>query len=316
MATAYGILLQPAQAELRANIRQMAKDRGWKLADLAREAQVGYSPLTQGLGANRWFTEDDVDDLADAFKVSSGELLGASVFKDAARGSIFDKPHPRHVGEDVGTGHGRALCCECGTFRRYTVAEPVRGGKNVWDGSDDPLGRRMIVTLRCRTCEKDTTHAELRRGEHRDHAEEVDRAPTREQESIAKRDALIARLAEFNVDVHLRPRPEPRRSEGWATRYEYDESKSQWRIEVDPHLPARLQVDELQSAWRSIATGEHGKIDWDPREGVLLMPSEGMWERAADDLIKDICRALPMERQRLRLDVVDEITRPGKSIVR
>ncbi|WGY04334.1 helix-turn-helix transcriptional regulator [Nocardioides sp. QY071] len=309
MATPYYQIIRPAQAELRANIRQMAAARGWTLTDLARRADASYSKLTQGLGANRWFDDGEVDALADALEVSFDELMGTSVLKADARGSVYDKPHPRRVGQDVGAGNGRALCCECGTFRRFTVAEEVHDGRGVMDLDDgDVLGRRMVTTLPCRYCGRETLHAQLRTDTHRDISEEKQAGPTREQEALQRRDALIARLAGFNVDVHFRSRrKEKERADGYVSCYSFDESKDRWRIEIDPNTPARIQSVALLKAWTAISTDNH-KVDWDPKKGVVFGPSDGTWEVAVEDLIQDIRRAMPSELQRLRLAIVDEIT--------
>ncbi|WP_141007046.1 helix-turn-helix domain-containing protein [Nocardioides humi] len=288
----------------------MAKDRGWTLTETAKAAGISYSKLTQGMSANRWFLEDEVASLAAALEVSVDELMGESLFKATARGSKFDKPRPRTVGEDVGTGRGRALCCECGTFRRFTVAEEVYDGKHVMDVSDDPLGRRMLTTVPCRNCGKDTTHAVLRTDKHRDVAEEWMAEPTREQQAVADRDRLIRRIAEFGVDVHFRTRRPKDRSRGFLMKYEFDESKDRWRIEIDPNAPGRVQHLALVDAWHRIATDQHGDdVDWDPRDGVVSTGKGALWSVAVEELVVDIRRALPMEGQKMRLTAIDGMAR-------
>ena len=308
MATSYGVLVKGAQMDLRDNIRELTKRMGWTLAQLARETDIKYGILTQGLSGLRWFTEDEVAALAAVLEVAVDELMGESVFKAEARGSKFDRPHRLHAGADVGTGTGRALCCECGTFRRFGTGDVDYTATNVHDGSDDPLGRRMVTTLKCRTCEKPTLHAELRpEGEHRDTAEVESKAPTREQEATAERNEFIERLTGFNVDIHFRNRGKKSREKGYAARYEYDESKSRWRIEVSPSLPARMQTDCLRWAWKNISTGIHN-VDWDPKDGVIFAVTDTGWANAVDELIEDLRRALPIEQQKMRLAVSDEIT--------
>lgn len=309
MATNYGVLVRPAQMDLRDNIRDLAKRNGWTFVTLARNAGMKYAHLTQAMSANRWFTEDEVTDLADALEVAVDELMGESVFKTASRGSKFDLPRPWEIKEDVGSGAGRALCCECGTFRRYTVAE-IDPRTHIHHGTD-PAGRRMVADLKCRTCDRITRHAEIRggTGAAASYDEEEMRAPTREQEAMARRDSLVQRLAGFNVDVHFRARrKEKERAEGYTTCYSFDESKDRWRVEIDPNAPARVQSVALLSAWRAIAMDDHN-VDWDPRKGVVSAQNEAVWEAAVDDLVADIARFLPLERQRLRVSVTDEVAR-------
>lgn len=308
MATSYSTLVRGAQLDLRDNIRDLAKINAWTLADLAREADMKYGLLTQGLSGNRWFTEPEVTALANVLEVAVDELMGESVFKADARGSKFDKPHPARGGVDVGTGYGRALCCECGTFRRFGTGDVDYLKTNVSDGAPDPLGRRMVTTLRCRTCDRATLHAELRHaGEHQDHAEALMYGPTKEQEAIERRDALIVRLAGFNVDVDFRPRRrEKHRAEGYLSCYSFDEAKTRWRIEIDPNAPARVQSVALLAAWTAISTDNHN-VDWDPRKGVMSSVADTAWEVAVDDLIEDIRSAMPVELQRMRVEIADEV---------
>jgi len=313
-ATPFYRLMKPAQAELRANIRQMAADRGWKLADLARKAPIKYGPLTQGLGAYRWFVEDEVDRIAAAFEVSADELMGDSVFKEEARGSEFDLPVPADERVKVNLGHGRALCCTCGLLRRFRRDELGRG-REVLDFGDDPVGHRMVLQLNCEICGRETTHAELNApNEYRDIAEERQAEPSREQKAIQRRDALISRLAGFNVDVHFRSRPEKDRARSYVTGYSFDESKDRWRIEIDPNAPGRLQSVALLQAWTAISSNEHG-VDWDPKKGVVLQATDATWDVVVNDMLADIERALPVEQQRLRLHVVDEVMSAGDAEV-
>lgn len=308
MATPYSMLIKAAQRDLRDNIRDLAKVHNLTLADLARTAEMKYALLTQALAGNRWFAEDEVAALANALEVAVDELMGQSVFKADARGSQFDRPHPARAGADIGTGNGRAICCGCGTFRRFTFADVDYLGTNVADLAADPLGRRSITNLKCRTCGHVTLHAELRQDRQRDIAEEVMYGPTKEQEAAQKRDRLVTRLSEFNVDVHFRHRGRRSRAEGYGAMFEYDDSKSQWRIEISPALPTPTQLRLLEFAWKKISTADFDDCsDWDPREGTVIKPAESDWDAAVEALIEDIKRSLPVDQQKLRLEVADEV---------
>lgn len=309
-------LCQAAQADLRQNIRQMAADRAWTFARIARATGIRYQHLNQALNAKRWFLPDEVSSIAAEFEISEDELLGNSLYKDDAPGSDFDKPTYREKQANVGTGNGRALCCDCGTLRRFGDADVDPTGPRIYDLDEDMAGRRLVVTLPCRICDRSTVHAELRSGASRDIAEEVTAAPTREQEAIARRDALIQRLAGFGVDVHFRSRRrEEERAEGYTTCYSFDESKDRWRIEIDPNTPGRVQSVGLLAAWQAIAMDKHEGVTWDPRKGVVSATTDRIWEAATEDLVADIQRSLPVEQQRLRVALADEIAHPDDTEV-
>lgn len=305
-ATPYGLLIKPAQADLRQNLRQLAADTGWTIAALCREADLSYSKVMQALSCYRWFLREEVTALAAAFEISRDELMGDSVFKEQARDSEFDKPMPWEVEVGVSFGTGRALCCTCGALRRFRRDE-VGDGRRVLDLEDDPTGHRMVLQLKCGICDRETTHAELRADvEHRDVAEQRQAEPTREQAARQKLDALVRRLAQFNVDIHFLPLGWWGQKKEYGLRYEFDESKGQWRVDVDSNYPIRLQLLLLQGTWDDhIAPNKHGGLD--PVDGVWIGPSAVGWGSAVDDGVADFERAVPVERQKMRLAVVDEV---------
>lgn len=308
MATSYA-LRRAAQAELRDNIRQAARNQGWTLTQAAKEAGVSYSKLTQGLAAARWFLRDEVDALATAFEMSATELMGGSVFKDDAPGSRFDGPTNAQRLAEVGTGKGRALCCECGVMRRFNVAE-VDYQRQVSDSeyaNRDLTGRRMVVPLHCRICGRETNHAELRTDPgHRDYAEALDHSPDREALAQHQLQQMIDRLAEFNVDVHYRRYRAKTRHGGYASGVNYDKAKSRWHIDVDANAPTRLKVILVQECWKKVAMNDFGDIDWDPKQsGVIYSSTSHAWEIVTEDLIADITRYMAVERNKLFIEARD-----------
>jgi hypothetical protein len=274
------------QHELRENLRVAIRTAGMTQVEAARRSGVKYSRLTAGLRGSVWLRRDDVGAICDSLGTTVEAILGNSIFKGDPRSTAFDHRPPDHVLHrnarasarrmDVRVSE-RAICCQCGGLSQ--VADRALPAF-VPDGPDSVgmhRGRRLLASLECQTCRARTTHALMRLG-GTDPSELDNRTPTQEEVARHERDALIRRLAEFNVEVHFRSRRRKNRADGYLCKYEYDESKSIWRIEIDPNAPARVQVSALSDCWRAISEDDHGPdVDWNPRDGVIATASSDAW---------------------------------------
>lgn len=316
------VVRRNGQAQLRENLRAAIKQAGRTQSSVAAAAGVKYTHLAGGLNGNNWMTRDAVAALARELEVSVDELMGTSIFKDQTdRFAEFDDTKQRlarraaevaaeqkaRCGE-IAAGKTRALCCTCGSLRTI----PTKGiyamdseGES-WGFSDRRGGGRYLRTMKCFTCGEQTRHAILRADDNRDVAEQWDQAPTLLSLARAELAAELERLAGFNVEVTFRQQRRKNRTKGFAVAYDYDEAKSQWRIEIDPNLPPRAQVRLLKSTWDKIARNEFD-VDWDPRDGVIVAPSDTCWEAVTDDLMQDMTRFLSVERRKLVQQARDDI---------
>ncbi|MCD4525250.1 helix-turn-helix domain-containing protein [Nocardioides sp. cx-173] len=306
------------QEELRANLRAAIKEAGLTQSGAAAAAGVTYTHLTGGLKGDNWLKREAVEALAKVLGTGSADLMGGSIFKeqrdryaafDRAPDSVLAWRQEQEAAQtqrlaDLAEGRTRALCCECGALRTCTTRGLYPTPEN---SSPGPHGR-FIRTLHCSSCDAQTVHAILRADEDRDCAEKWDAAPTASDLGRKELDELIQRVTSFGVDIHLRPRGKKQRAQEYACLYEYDESKSQWRIEVDPNIPVRAQIELLDYAWRSIAMNDFGDVQWNPKQdGTVLKPSDSGWAQATDDLMSDLSRFLTLERRRLVQHVQDQV---------
>ncbi|WP_166390266.1 helix-turn-helix domain-containing protein [Nocardioides ochotonae] len=314
------------QAEMRDIINTAIAEAGLNMSALSRETGIKYSRLYGGLRGKAWLHRRDVDAIANFLNIDVEDLIGGSIFKGDPRQSEFDYwPGPsRRVepidvdGTDLPERRTRALCCGCGSL---AVVPHWADAEDTWethghstagfDGKDHehPFGSRGRLTreLRCDRCRRTTTHALLARHRARDAAEQYDHAPTMEEFARKDRDALVGRLAEFGVTVTFKPQRKKLRTKGYAIKYWFDTGESRWRIDVDPNLPTRLQVTQVEGAWKSISTGDHGDIDWDPRDGVIRAPGDHGWDTATAELLTDVDRFLEVEKRRLAQHIRDGI---------
>jgi hypothetical protein len=210
------------------------------------------------------------------------------------------------------TDRTRALCCHCGALR---TCRADRKGYEPDEGDNSrTAARRCIIRLKCETCGQVTQHAVLRLDEDRDAAELFSRIPTEGEVARRDLDQLIDRLAGFSVDVHFhagwKPQHDDRddwNGEPYPLRYEWDTSKSRWRIDLDPAAPASVLLHLLTTTWKSIAEDDFDH-EWDSRTTPTIMRAgESTWADAADDLVIDLRRFMTMERERLVLDVRAEL---------
>lgn len=305
-------ILMNGQRDLRANIRSAIGALGITQRRAAELAEMKYSALVQGLAGNRWLARPEVERLAAVLDADCTSLMGESIFKEAATINEFDYRPPEFGGsapidtsEPLDPRRRRALCCECGTLRICADRSEIRD--NVRKD-----GRRMLGHLECVTCNEITRHALLRDhdGEYAHAAEEVDHRPSRSRQAARELATLVRRVESFNVDVHIVREATSKK----AIYYEYDESKSRWRIELNDVAPSEMLLTGLSHCWRSIATGEWGEhVTWDPAEGTAWSIRDGGWSTVTDNLIEDIQRFGPVERRRMAMDITDPADREETS---
>jgi len=310
------------QAEMRENVRRELKASPLTQRKAADLAGMKYTRLTAFLAEQTWWSREDLERitsvlLATGRKVTMEGLQGGSIFRDDPWSKLKAFQYRPDRGQettddptstDVEVGvEVRALCCTCGRLRKVDVIN----GDSPTDGEDE---LRWVLELQCLTCDRYTVHAVLRHGEHRDHAETVDHEPTNAEVAVAELQALVDRIAGFNVEVAFRPLPRYKAykdKEPISIRYEFDESKSHWLIEVSPRLAPSTQLAILADVWRRIATDDHDGIDWDPKTGVICQVGDNEWKRATDELVEDIDRFLRVEQRRMVADINDDISTRG-----
>lgn len=315
------------QAELRANLRAALKAARLTQAAAATEAGVKYTHLVGGLNGNNWLTEAAVIQIAVVLDVEPQELVGGSIFKGQRdRYPDFDylppeyerlnqpPPSPVPVAEARATGtRTRALCCECGALRTCSTRGLYPYNESEEYGFQGRPGR-FVVTMKCTVCDAQTRHAVMRVDENRDCAEQWDHAPTNSDLARQELQALINRLHGFGVEIHYRTRNEKSRAKGYAAGYSYDQSKSCWRIELDPNAPYRIQHELLSRSWNDIARDDFGDISWDPREtGTIMTPGDSAWQETTTELLEDVTRFLSVERRRLIQHVEDRVAATAQS---
>lgn len=300
------------QQDIRDNLTTLLADAGMTRAALCREADVPYGRLTAAMASNGWFYEADVEAIANVLDVSLDELRGGSLWRDQHDRYVeFDHrpgtdPNARTDDELEADNLARAICCECGTLRIVRAGFVGRAASLF---RNDPGQPRLVERTTCKTCDAETKHAVLNNAEDRNADEDQNHQPNAAVRARLELAELVDRLAGFNVDVHFRSCGKKRREEGYVWSYKYDESKSRWRIEIDPNLPPRAQVLCINRLWSQIAVDEFDGIDWDPREtGVMGCAGSGTWESATDDLLDDIQRHLHVEKARLAQHVRDSLT--------
>lgn len=311
------------QDELRTNIKTALADRGLRHRALAEVLNLPVTHVSNRLHS-QWWSRDEVQAVADFLDMDFDELLGDSLFKgdpeirrrQQARRDAWRAEYEaeREAAVEKRRRSSRALCCECGSLNLIDTRDLT----DEWLGGSVRQARkgRWVGTHACETCTKDTRHAVLKaHDENRDAFEEMLRAKTAEQEAREKVNALVARLIGFNIDVHYRiiGRRKYRMKKGIPIgAIEYDASKSQWRIEVNPDVPALAQLPVVEEMWRVISTDD--KEWWSDIEGgaeagawVFRGDNGSPWDNVADALIDEISRALDVEHTKLALDVRDEI---------
>lgn len=299
------------QAELRDNIDTVLRDRGSNRSRLARETGLKYSQIAAAF-AGSWMSRELVETIADHLELDVDELVGASIFKDDRERYIdFDyRPgtRPPSALDDEKTlaeqGHARAICCTCGSLRLTSKLTYTGGG---FDHQTE--AGRMLADLHCRTCDEVTRHAELRVDDNRNVAEQVDQAPTRDALARQELDALVKRLARFNVRVKFeRSWCEDLIDEGYVHVYWWDPPKKRWYIQLDPAAPVRLQIKAAEDMWSYLSTGKHV-----PSDGSYLGYRSGTshWDAAVEDLVADLDRFIDVERRRMVADLNDQIAQQG-----
>lgn len=314
------------QGELRANLRALMSDHGFKHRHLAEILGLPVSHTSNRLNA-QWFSRSEVETLASHFEMSVDELMGNSSFKDeaaqhnarlkaearearyrAAQERIAAEQAERKAQEELRRFGARALCCECGALRRVDIRQcgKLEAGKTTALGSTAAVGR-LVGTGHCETCQMDTRHAVLADTvADRDMLERSMYKPSPQQEAATKRDVLFARIAGLNVDIRYRSlgRRKHRTKHGVPiVGVEYDASKSQWRVEINPDVPASLQLLKLDEVWNMIAADD---ADWwddmDRENGAWTYASTDEWASVADDLVEEITRAMGPQRGLMALD--------------
>lgn len=311
------------QAEMRTNVRAALRMHEQTQGQVAAAAGVPINRLRGFLSGNTWLPPEDLSALAGALRVAPRVLIGGSIFKhETARYPEFhfrpvsgQEGRPPSSSRKVPRSGRRALCCQCGALR-CTRSRNMQ----TLDCAPDSSGCRYTAVLACKQCGEDTVHAVLRDtgDNHRDIAEQYSAYELSAVKCTRDRDALIARLRGFGIHVEYRSlaaeRAAGKGGQGYretVIAYEYDESKSQWRIEIDPVAAAKLQVYGLQSAWKRISTDDFDRDRLDPANGVVSLINDHGWSLVVEDLLEDIRNSLPLERRRLAAKLRDEVDPAG-----
>lgn len=322
------------QRTLRTNIRTVMADRGLKHRHLADLLDLPVPHVSNRLNA-QWWSREEVDVLADHFDLSPDELIGDSLFRDdpeversknrrrVERRQLNEKLRrerieryreeeaAREAAEEKRRNSRGALCCGCGNLNPIDMRDLVDSNLN--GSAYEARAGRWVGTHWCAACESDTRHAILKAGK-KDLLEDHIYGQTSEQKAKAKLDSLVARLAGFWVDIHYRPIG----SVKWRTRngkvalvsFELDDSKGQWRIEINPQAPALAVLPLLERAWHVISTDDQDY--WEglgglPTDGAWLFDGAGGWSAASAGLFEEIARHLDVEHTKLLLDVRDQM---------
>jgi hypothetical protein len=299
------------QRELRDNIRTIVKDRGLKYRAIAEVLDLPVTKVNN-MFHGQWWSREQVEAVAEFLEIEADEIIGESIFQDqvaainakeraeedarhrALIASAREKMQEEAENERAERQDSqRALCCKCGALR---LVRKGYGRNPVSDLSDPYINERgrgrTTVDLKCKHCNEITRHAVLRDGDaHADRAEH--REPTAEQKARTDRDRLVERLTGFNIDVTYRAlgRPKYRAQHGTpVVALEYDESKSQWRIELNPDVTPSVQLPVLQRAWDVVASDDQDfwEGDLSPETGCWMFPRASDWDGAIDGLIDEI----------------------------
>lgn len=301
------------QRELRGNIRTILTERGLKYRHLAEALEMPTPHVNNRMGA-QWWARDEVQAVADFLEVSFDELLGNSLFKgdpeiqrrQEARRAETRATRAAEAEEAAERLKNSvpALCCECGAMRKVGR----NAGLALHDSGD--IRGRMTKELRCEPCGTMTTHALLRTGEFADHAEALMRRPTKEQTARRDLDKLIGHLRAFGVEVAEWTMSQ-RRTAYWtrsggasALRVEFDESKSQWRFDLHPGVPALTLLPMLRRIWKCVALDGVDSEEWedyDIRTGISYSPTDSNYARSIDELLEDVMR----DENAIRRSIID-----------
>lgn len=306
-----------AQRELRENIKTALDDRMRKRRELAEHLGLPVSHLANRLHG-QWWSRDEVERTAEFLQMSAGELIGGSFFRgpewneelrrrrsQPTRSEIRKGASPigdRASGDDANVT--TAICCECGALRKTGA-----GFARLELRDDDDIRGRMTRKLRCESCRASTRHAVLRIDEYAENAELKMYRLTREQAARRDLDKLIGRLRGFGVEVSEWS-VNRRRTERWMKRgadllrVEFDTSKSQWRFDLHPGVPALILLPALQKIWKCVAVDGVDSDEWEDYDiysGISYSPSASNFEKAVDDLIADLMQ----DENAIRRSIID-----------
>lgn len=300
-----------AQAELRDHVRAALSEQGLRHRDLADVLGLAQAPMSQRMIGNQWFSESEVAATAAYLSKSLDDLMAGSYYRKDAHQAWLNAEAERTAKERAKRQSPRALCCECATLRIIPVAEY----RDLDGGSLRSMKGRYVGSFYCEHCGTETKHAVLRDlSANPDELESMLAEPTAEQVAAKERDQLINRLVGFNVDVRYRRlgTRKYRIEHGVPiVGFEYDDSKSQWRIEVNPDAPPSIQVTKIKRAWEVISTDEDGY--WNDgdlgsaEEGAWLLANDRAWESVASHLETEIVRATATEKLKLVVEIQDNI---------
>jgi hypothetical protein len=311
-----------AQKTLRENIRTALADRGLKYRALAEVLDMPVAHVGNRMSA-QWWHRHEVEALATFSDMGRDELLGDSLYKGdpeirRRRIAELDAAREQRVAEKKAASEARrhsfrALCCDCGSLNLVDTRDMT----DAWlgDNSHEALKGRWVGTYACGQCGKETRHAVLKNTAARDDLEDVLRKKTAEQKAREKVTALVTRLVGFNIDVHYRSlgKRKYRMKNGTPVgSVEYDESKSQWRVELNHEVPAIAQLPVLEEIWRVISTDDQewwSDIEGGREAGAWVFDGPGVssWPAVADALVEEIGRALDVEHTKLILEARDAI---------
>jgi hypothetical protein len=319
-----------AQKTLRENIRTALADRGLKYRALAEVLDLPVAHVGNRMNA-QWWHRHEVEAVAAFFDMGHDELLGDSLYKgdpeirrrrmaelDEARRERRERKAAqeaeRKAAAEARRHSARALCCDCGSLNLVDTRDMT----DAWLGGSarQALQGRWVGTHSCGQCGKETRHAVLKDAATADGLEDVLRKKTAEQEAREKVTALVTRLVGFNIDVHYRSlgKRKYRMKNGTPIGgVEYDESKSQWRVELNHEVPAIAQLPVLEEMWRVISTDDQewwSDIEGGRTAGAWVFGAPGqveVWSAVADALVDEIGRALDVEHTKLILETRDAI---------
>ncbi len=319
-----------AQRDLRENIRSAIKAAGMTQRAAADAAQMKYTRLSTCLNNNAWIRQEEVEALGAALQVSAADLLGDSIYAGDPRSKDFshrpdwyfeahEQKYRKKLEAEIQKPRAhrlrRALCCVCGAMTRVNQAEIDLADRD--DARlaqyDDPgilpgysienrlAGRRMWLAV-CSTCGVATDHAllnDIPTHSGPDALEKYLPGPSADDNARVERDELVRRMEGFGVEVHWRPIGTKKfRRDHYvpAVSVEWDESKSVWRVEVNPEHTPTLQLGSLRGVWEVIALN---KTEWwteagmHPGQRAVTGPNDRAFERAVDGLVEEIHSAAP-----------------------
>lgn len=300
-----------AQAKLRDRVRSLLAEQGMRHRDLAEVLGLAQTALSQRMTGNQWFSDSEIAATAAYLSVDVPDLMAGSYRRQDAHQGWVNREAERAKAADAKRRSPRALCCQCGTLRLI----PIEKYRTLDGGSLRSLKGRYVGGFYCESCAVETPHAVLRdMSSSPDELEQMMTKPTPQQIAAVDRDRLMTRLTEFNVDVRYRrmaSRKQRIKDGTPIVGFEFDASKSQWRIEINPDAPASIQLEMLTRAWEVISTDEedywnNGNLGT-REEGAWTYAKDDWWASAATDLENEIARATVTEKLKLIVAAQDDI---------